>query len=332
MSSKTNRILLILSIFFNFYLIALFNFSRMKHAFSNIKKKVSLPLSFLHSNQHSELAQLASKKHLSLPADSHVGIVLMQTSHDKQFYSYPFRKADEYASEHNYTLLSSFYAPSLNRPAIWSRIPLLYSIISETLNTKVIDHPKYGRWLWSMDYDAAIMNKNLNLENHIFKRVEEERRAQNKVFTSTSPLALTAFDTESVNIIMAKDCNGINAGSFFIRADSEWSLKFLEAVWINNDASVPNIDIWQEQASMAELLRISEAKRTDAGIHSWNEKIDRMIVELNIAESFYIVPQQWLNSYGFDGCGHKYQEGDLYMHFPGFHGLFDEYMEKHGTE
>jgi hypothetical protein len=101
---------------------------------------------------------------------------------------------------------------------------------------------------------------------------------------------------QEVDIIIANDCNGFNAGSFFIRK-SNWTIDFIQkwkAMEYRDD--FPNAALWREQAALVHLYNINE---------------------LQAKEHIYIVPQKDINSYAGSYCGHGYQPGDLVVHSPG---------------
>jgi hypothetical protein len=89
-------------------------------------------------------------------------------------------------------------------------------------------------WIWSLDLDAFIMNTSLIFDTHVLQ----------------APGAVP--HPHNVSLLLAKDCNGINGGSFFIRR-TPWSLNLLDRLWSLRNATpdeIRLIDKWWEQAAL----------------------------------------------------------------------------------
>ncbi len=100
------------------------------------------------------------------------------------------------------------------------------------------------------------------------------------------------------DVILTKDCNGINAGSVIWR-NSPWTHAFLQDIYnTHNDSSINAIEHWWEQAGIIHLLQTNPA--------------DKMHIRF--------VPARSLNAWPLAGvtCQHQvYQPGDFVIHFPG---------------
>ena len=145
---------------------------------------------------------------------------------------------------------------------------------------KVYDAEKYIErydWIWFFDSDAFIMNGDISLRGLLQKYQQEA--------------------DQEVDIVIANDCNGFNAGSFIVRK-SNWTMNFIQK-WkeMENRDDFPNAEVWREQAALVHLYNLNELQSKD---------------------HIYIVPQQDLNSYSQTYCGHSYLPGDFVVHSPGF--------------
>ena len=137
-------------------------------------------------------------------------------------------------------------------------------------------------WLWILDADALIMNKRISVGNVI--------------------QAVQDMYSEEIDIIISKDCNDFNSGSFFMR-NSAWTNQFIDR-WIahSSNKTIPRIDIWWEQAVLIEMINNNE---------------------MDVSKHLAVVQQSMLNSYANEGCGSGYKPGDLAVHNParGYHDL-----------
>lgn len=105
---------------------------------------------------------------------------------------------------------------------------------------------------------------------------------------------------QPMDLIIAEDCNGPNAGVFLLRI-SEWSLDFLNQVWDINDPKIKNIEAWFENVAMVHLLR-SNAE---------------------YMKHVYLAPQKQFNAYSDvlkdrEKCNFaRWSPGDFVYHFVG---------------
>ena len=169
--------------------------------------------------------------------------------------------------------------------------PLIVEAEKGAVWQKIIDGihlTKSYDWTWFLDVDAFIMNNDTKLASMLD--------------------GLQASSENQIDLIIAKDCNGINAGSYFLRK-SEWTETFLQK-WLSLmlRSDYENASLYQEQAALTELVRIN-----------WD----------NADKHILFVDQNLINSYLHAGCGHQYQNGEFVIHNPGFgyKNLID-YMKK----
>jgi alpha-N-acetylglucosamine transferase len=144
-------------------------------------------------------------------------------------------------------------------------------------------------WVWFLDADAYIMNPDISLQELLSKYEQE-----------------SSYET---NLVIANDCNGFNAGSFFVRK-SKWTADFIQK-WkaMETREDYPNAEMWKEQAALTHLYQTN----------------------VNDAQKYiYVVPQRDINSYAGPYCGHGYMPGDFIVHSPGkgYNGV-KTFMEEH---
>ncbi|ORY49352.1 hypothetical protein BCR33DRAFT_580778 [Rhizoclosmatium globosum] len=139
-------------------------------------------------------------------------------------------------------------------------------------------------WVWLLDArDAMIMNGSIDLRVLVGKLLLEEPK-------------------RSIDVIIARDFNEMNAGSFFIRS-SEWSKQLLTHAWLQDE---PSDHWWQEQGS---LMTMRDENRVGFKDH---------LMELEQQRSTLF------NAYFF-GPGKHFQDGDFLLHAPsqGWGGLYN---------
>ena len=135
-------------------------------------------------------------------------------------------------------------------------------------------------WFWALDLDALIMNSTIKAET---------------------------FLDDNYDLIVNDDCNGFNAGNFFIK-NSAWSLEYLTQVlaWTK-----PEPDFYREQAAM---MNVRDA---NAGYE----------------KHFKWVDPKLHNSYIAPGACNEYKPGDFVIHFagksltPNYVELFESYYK-----
>ncbi len=114
------------------------------------------------------------------------------TIHTPPFYKWApefIRNKKRYANKHNYRLYVE-HGKSDDRHPVWSKISSLIQRMKEDKHD----------WFWALDVDTLILNGTVKAED---------------------------FLDDQYDLIVNRDWNWFNAGSFFIK-NSEWSLKYLE--------------------------------------------------------------------------------------------------------
>ena len=126
-------------------------------------------------------------------------------------------------------------------------------------------------------------------------------------------ISLQSIIDDEFDILMTKDCNGLNAGSV-IWKNSPWSHDFLRQVYdLHNATFINQIDTWWEQAAILHLLQ------NDADIASHIRALPARSMNA------------WPNTSTWPTCDNQtYQDGDFVVHFPaGFKTEIADFMAMH---
>ncbi|ORY38241.1 hypothetical protein BCR33DRAFT_435288 [Rhizoclosmatium globosum] len=150
-------------------------------------------------------------------------------------------------------------------------------------------------WIWLLDAtDAFIMNGDIDLRVLLGNLILE-------------------VGHEHADIVISRDWNGFNAGSFFLRS-SDWTRQVFIPRWIQDEKR----DLYyREQGSISQMW-----KNDEIGIR-------RHLVDLEYERSTLI------NSYYFGKVGNVrnwYQKGHFVLHAPGNRGIVKWLMENNQTE
>ncbi|KAH0543464.1 hypothetical protein FGG08_002229 [Glutinoglossum americanum] len=192
---------------------------------------------------------------------------------------------------------------------VWAKIPGIAQAFHE--------HPD-SEWLWWLDMDAIIMTPSIDLSSHILshtaiassiKKNEPiklgSEKAVSNVTTAANPLPA------DIDILVAQDQNGINAGSFMIRR-SLFS-RFL-------------LDMWTEPLFMS----------LDAPGREQDALMNFFLEHPIVREHTGLVEMRMFNAYSVGPPGYGWRDGDLAVHFAGcwvdHHCMeaFQEHWKKRG--
>jgi hypothetical protein len=163
---------------------------------------------------------------------------------------------------------------------------------------KIKDYRKVSighEWVWLLDSDAFIMNGEIS-----------------GLAVIRSQLALEAKEnTRQIDIIIAKDFNGLNSGSLFIRT-SAWTDTFIDR-WLS----------YENNTSIRDNAEYVGFFEQPAFIYMYKYN------ELNLRDHVSIIEQRKINSYNS-----QYEVGDYVVHFAGigYDGLVNWLEEKKLTE
>lgn len=110
------------------------------------------------------------------------------------------------------------------------------------------------------------------------------------------------FLDPAFDLHVAKDANGLNTGSFYVKS-SKWSERFLEKVWMHNDDGRGESD----QRSFKHVIEALPSAERNAHVRYYSQKV------------FNEYPDPIVNFKNWRG---HFREGDFLLHFPGtFCGL-----------
>lgn len=167
-----------------------------------------------------------------------------------------------YCRKHGYDFICLEESLDKSRPIQWTKVLLLQKILETT----------HHQWIFWSDADSMVMNLGVRLED---------------------------FIDPGYNLIIGKDCHGVNSGQFFLR-NCPWSLKLLSAIYARTECI--HHPWWEQRALQLELEERPE-----------------------ILQLTKIVPQRLFNSYArevADFCPSSwYKPGDFILHFPGAKNL-----------
>lgn len=172
---------------------------------------------------------------------------------------------------------------------VWAKLPA----IAEAFHK----NPK-AKWVWWLDLDAIVMTPSIDLNKHVLShKALLERLDRNAVIKGsggrdTGHKQKADIDPANIDIIVAQDHNGLNAGSFLMRRSP--FTKLLLDLWADpqfRDAKWEG----QEQTSLIHLVEHHKALR----------------------ERTAYVPQRVFNAYSVGGGDMGWKTGDLVVHFAG---------------
>lgn len=134
-----------------------------------------------------------------------LAMISMSTSETSYDY-YAISNKDMYARKHGYDMIWDFKQSQY--PKVWEKLNLIRDAVQASLSSE-----KSYKWIWMLDYDTLITNPQVKLEEIIERSLSlAESRGQSR---------------DSIDIILAKDCEPINAGVMFFRV-SPYTLSFID--------------------------------------------------------------------------------------------------------
>ncbi|CAA19268.1 Alpha-1,2-galactosyltransferase [Schizosaccharomyces pombe] len=197
---------------------------------------------------------------------------------ERHGYKFEFLDADAYASR-----VTGHLMP-------WVKVPMLQDTMKK--------YPD-AEWIWWLDHDALVMNKDLNVVDHVLKHDRLNtiltREAEYK---SGAGIPADGFrtpkdqDAKDVHFIISQDFNGINAGSLFIR---------------NSEVGRWIVDLWFEPLYLDHIQGYAE-----------QQAFSHMVFyHPQVYKHVGVVPLKAINAYDFDDNIWGYDDGDLCIHFAG---------------
>jgi len=138
----------------------------------------------------------------------------------KKIVKYGTKTKEEYCKRHFYDFCNDESVYDTSRPYAWSKIRLIQKCMESNERSQGKDSQMYDYIVW-MDADTFVMNPEKKLE----------------VFISDL--------SQGRDILIAQDWHMINSGVMFIK-NSEWSRKFLDALW--DKTEFLNDNNWEQTA------------------------------------------------------------------------------------
>ncbi|KAK9428816.1 galactosyl transferase GMA12/MNN10 family-domain-containing protein [Lipomyces doorenjongii] len=196
---------------------------------------------------------------------------------------------EDYCAFHEYkyqfTNISEFDQDG--RIAVWNKIPAIQN---------AFDINPDAEWVWWLDMDIIIMTPSQDLASLLLNRdVMKERIAYDAPIKlsdgKSSGLTVSRdVDLSKIDVIIAQDHAGINAGSMLFRR-SDWTFSFLD-MWVD---PVYVDRFHNEQDALSHIL----------------------IKHQKIREHVGFVPQRVINAYAVGGDEMGWHTGDILVHFAG---------------
>ncbi|ENI01152.1 glycosyltransferase family 34 protein [Bipolaris maydis ATCC 48331] len=178
------------------------------------------------------------------------------------------RNKDHYSRRHGYDLVIDYEQHSeTGNPVYWK-----FDMIE-----RLVKSAKYD-WIWWLDFDTLITNTNVNVANIIDDELQNVEHADN------------------VDYIFTNDCNGLNLGSFLVRAHDR-SLEFIR--------------------------RALDLRHTDEGKdYSEQDALVRVMKEEPYSKRFIVAPQSKLNAFPdeikcYEDEHGQWEPGKFILHFAG---------------
>lgn len=175
----------------------------------------------------------------------------------------------DYARRQGYDFIVD-YEQHADRPVCFWK----YNMMERLIRTGKYD------WIWWLDFDTLVTNTDIKVTDII----EEELK------NATNP--------DAIDYLITHDCNGLNLGTFIVRAH-ERSLKLMHDAFALHD----------------------EAKKKDKHVSEQDATVE-LLSDKTIAETTLQVPQWKLNAYPqeiacFDESRQVWEHGTFIIHFAG---------------
>ncbi|KAK9375473.1 galactosyl transferase GMA12/MNN10 family-domain-containing protein [Lipomyces chichibuensis] len=196
---------------------------------------------------------------------------------------------EDYCAFHDYkyqfTNISEFDQDG--RIAVWNKIPAIQN---------AFDINPDAEWVWWLDMDVIIMTPSQDLASLVLNQdVMKERIAYDAPIklSNGKPSGVTVsrdVDLSKIDMIIAQDHAGINAGSMLFRR-SDWTFSFL--------------DMWVDPVYVERF-------------HNEQDALSHILIKhQKIREHVGFVPQRVINAYAVGGDEMGWRTGDILVHFAG---------------
>lgn len=174
--------------------------------------------------------------------------ILVMTTSETTYDHISFSTKHTYSLKHNYDLIWDF-SPSFAYPKVWDKLNMSRDAIANALSGET----SYD-WIWMLDFDTLITNSSIRLED-----VVEQSLAYAESVDGGKK------DREDVNLILTRDCDPLNLGSFFLRA-SEWTLSFIEEWRSGGDVTDEQGHLHNEQDVLRDMLLANSFSVADKSV------------------------------------------------------------------
>ncbi|EEB06906.1 alpha-1,2-galactosyltransferase gmh3 [Schizosaccharomyces japonicus yFS275] len=193
-----------------------------------------------------------------------------------------------YAKAHNYAF-EYVNVSTYDVPPVWAKMPAILATMDKYPNAK---------WVWCLDQDALLMNRGLSLQDNILnpkvllKSLLTNTPFSNDIASLGTPDKYRMSDLDNIGLILSKDLEGLNAGSFFVRATPLMRM-FL--------------DMWTEPS-----FRTNEVVKNEQELLEYFAKHHP-----ELTSHVGLVSPKKINSFDAAEEYIRYTEGDLVIHFAG---------------
>ncbi|KAL7753236.1 hypothetical protein RI367_001011 [Sorochytrium milnesiophthora] len=210
-----------------------------------------------------------------------LAVVTIVTDPTTQYAQLSLLNKRYYAALHDYTFIAE-PATVTDRPAVWSKLASARRALDLGFE-----------WVWLLDLDTIITNQHI----------------QAHYLTDAVPA--------THDVLIARDCNELNAGSVFLR-NSPWTLEFLDRVSSSYGTTVAVDHPWQEQEAIIRLH------------HS----------DASVRQHILMSPQWAFNAYAVESScqtrDSRWNRGDFVVHFANMmspwylpnHRMFMRYLQE----
>ncbi|EPY50139.1 alpha-1,2-galactosyltransferase Gmh1 [Schizosaccharomyces cryophilus OY26] len=197
----------------------------------------------------------------------------------------------EYVKKHNYNF-EFVNLTGINVPTVWGKMPSVIQMMEKYPNAK---------WIWWLDQDALIMNKDQSLQNlflspeNLKSSLMTDQPLWSQIIKEDKRRTPSSYNDEmidNVEFLISEDHNGVNAGSFLVK---------------NTETMALFMDLLTEPTLVEHKIVRHEQDLIGLMIHRHPQ----------LAAKFGILPQRYLNAYPHAPPEMEYQPGDLLVHFAG---------------
>ena len=173
-----------------------------------------------------------------------------------------------------------------------------------------VSEPDEEHWAWWLDADALITNSDIRLEDIVDAAKAVHAANRDPASAERQP---------TLELILSRDCNRLNAGSYLIRR-SAWSRRYLSHLWmLRSEMRRIDPDRLSEQDAMVYLLETSDEVRNRA-VYAPQKVLNGNAEEIQCTEWFEETREK----------GASWELGDFVIHFAGAWAHKKKILEANG--